>query len=227
MSKNPRFWRNLTLIAFAHLTLVVALIHWSLAARGAPDAESLVWLSGSEDLEPSRLGSSAASPPRISAPTVESEALKPDEAENDQQSLAQAKSEIELATPTSTPKPSPSTPPKPKATSKPTPKPTSKPTRKKTVLAKASKSSPHAKPSLSKSKEEETDSRIEKKKSAKITSAKTKSSSDGGAEKIGAAGKGGSYADGESSASEFTWYANMLHDRFYSAWIQPTSTVVS
>src|SRR5262249_44158951 len=46
-------------------------------------------------------------------------------------------------------------------------------------------------------------------------------------EKIGSAGKGGSYADGESSASEFTWYANMLHDRFYSAWIQPTSTVVS
>ena len=32
---------------------------------------------------------------------------------------------------------------------------------------------------------------------------------------------------GESNASEFGWYGNMLHDRFYSAWIQPTTTVAS
>ena len=30
---------------------------------------------------------------------------------------------------------------------------------------------------------------------------------------------------GANSASEFGWYGNMLHDRFYSAWIQPTTHV--
>jgi hypothetical protein len=28
-------------------------------------------------------------------------------------------------------------------------------------------------------------------------------------------------------SSEFGWYGKMLHDRFYSAWIQPTTTVAS
>jgi TonB family protein len=32
---------------------------------------------------------------------------------------------------------------------------------------------------------------------------------------------------GGSSTSEFGWYGNMLHDRFYSAWIQPTTNVPS
>jgi TonB family protein len=30
---------------------------------------------------------------------------------------------------------------------------------------------------------------------------------------------------GGNSATEFGWYGNMLHDRFYSAWIQPTTHV--
>jgi hypothetical protein len=38
--------------------------------------------------------------------------------------------------------------------------------------------------------------------------------------------KGGG-AGGGSSVSEFAWYGNMLHDRFYSAWIQPTTNVPS
>jgi hypothetical protein len=94
------------------------------------------------------------------------------------------------------------------------------------VLAKASNSPAHAKPSLRKSKEEQSDSVAEKKKSAKAASAKTKSSSDNGSGKAASAGKSGS-AGGGSSASEFGWYGNMLHDRFYSAWIQPTTTVAS
>ena len=36
-----------------------------------------------------------------------------------------------------------------------------------------------------------------------------------------------SHVGGGSSASEFGWYGNMLHDRFYSAWIQPTTSVPS
>jgi outer membrane biosynthesis protein TonB len=221
MSKKPRFWRNVTLIALAHVALIAGLIRWSLAARSAPDAESLVWLSAG-DLEPGRSDDSGASSPKTSKPSAESEPLKPDQEEKEQPPLTQAKSEIEL------PKPTPMETPVQKATAKPkaTPKTTPKPTPKKTVLAKASRSSGHAKSSLPKSKEEQTDSSTEKKKSAKTASAKSKSSSDNGGGKTGSAGKGGS-ASGGSNASEFGWYGHMLHDRFYSAWIQPTSTVAS
>jgi TonB family protein len=228
MSKKPRFWRNVTLIALAHLALIAGLIRWSLAARSAPDAESLVWLSGAKDLELGISESSAAPSPKISVPSVESESLRSDEKEKGQSPLTQAKSEIEL------PKPTPMERPVPKATAK--PKPTTKPTPKKAVLAKATKSSAHPKSSPPKSTGEQTDASNEKKKSAKTFSAKAKSSADNGSEKTGSAGKGGSVRQGTdspgrtgggTSASEFGWYGNMLHDRFYSAWIQPTTTVAS
>src|SRR5215831_6087303 len=96
MSKNPRFWRNVTLIALAHAALIAGLIRWSLAARSTPEAESLVWLSGAEDLATERSDSSTASPKKISVPSAESESLKPNEKEKGQPALTQAKSEIEL-----------------------------------------------------------------------------------------------------------------------------------
>ena len=201
---SPRFWRNVTLIALAHVALITGLIHWSLAARSAPEAESLVWLSGVEDLAAEKSEGTAAPPTKISVASIEPEPLKPDEKEKEQPPLTQAKSEIELPKPT----------------------PTAKPTSKKTVLAKASTSSEHAKSSLPKSRGEQTDAVDEKKKSAKTASAKAKSSSDKDSGKTSSAGKSGS-AGGGSNASEIGWYGNMLHDRFYSAWIQPTSTVAS
>jgi TonB family protein len=225
MSKKPRFWRNVTLIALAHVALIAGLIRWSLAARSAPDAESLVWLSAG-DLEPGRSDNSVASSSKISIPSVESEPLKPDEEEKEQPPLTQAKSDIELPKPTPMETPVPKATAKPKATPKPTPKPTPKSTPKKTVLAKATKSSAHPKSSPPKSTGDQTDTSNEKKKSTKIVSAKTESSSGSGSGKTGSAGKGDS-AGGGGNASEFAWYGNMLHDRFYSAWIQPTTTVAS
>jgi outer membrane biosynthesis protein TonB len=220
MSTTPRFWRNLTLIALAHVALIAGLIRWSVAARSAPDAESLVWLSGAEDLAAERSEGRAAAPTEISVPSAQPETSEPDKKEKEQSRLTQAKSEIELPKPTPTATPGPR--PKPKATLK----PTAKPTPKKTVLAKVSKSSAHAKSSVPKSKEGQSDSSTEKKKSANTASAKTKSTSETGSEKTGSVGKSGS-AGGRSNASEFGWYGNMLHDRFYSAWIQPTTTVAS
>jgi outer membrane biosynthesis protein TonB len=221
MSKNSRFWRNVTLIALAHVVLIAGLIRWSLAARSAPDAESLVWLSGG-DLEPGRSDNSVASSSKISISSVESEPLKPNEEEKEQPALTQAKSEIDLPKPTPIETPAPKATAKPKAISKATPKPTPRSTPKKTGLAKVAKSSPHPKSNPSKSTGEQTDATNEKKKTAK-----TKSSTDNGAGKIGSAGKGGGHAGGGTSASEFGWYGNMLHDRFYSAWIQPTTSVPS
>jgi outer membrane biosynthesis protein TonB len=225
MSKNSRFWRNVTLIALAHVVLIAWLIRWSLAARSAPDAESLVWLSAG-DLEPGRSDNSVASSSKISISSVESQSLKPNEEEKEQSALTQAKSEIELPKPTPIETPAPEATAKPKTISKATPKPTPRSTLKKTGLAKVAKSSPHPKSSPPKSTREETDASNEKKKSAELVSAKTKSSADNGAGKIGSAGKGGGHAGG-TSASEFGWYGNMLHDRFYSAWIQPTTSVPS
>jgi TonB family protein len=218
MSKKPRFWRNVTLIALAHVALIAGLIRWSLAARSAPDAESLVWLSAG-DLEPGRSDNSVASSSKISIPSVESEPLKPDEEEKERPPLTQAKSEIDL------PKPTPMETPVPKATPKPKATPESTPG--KTMLVKATKSSAHPKSSPPKSAGDQTDASNEKKKSAKTVSAKAKSAADNGVGKTGSAGKGGGHAAGGTNASEFGWYGNMLHDRFYSAWIQPTTTVAS
>jgi TonB family protein len=93
------------------------------------------------------------------------------------------------------------------------------------VLAKVS---PKAKSSPTKSAEKakQTDANAEKKKIAKAASAKNGSSSQDSTGKGSSAGKGG-HAGGGKSASEFGWYGNMLHDRFYSAWIQPTTNVPS
>jgi outer membrane biosynthesis protein TonB len=227
MSTSPRFWRNVTLIALAHVALIAGLIRWSVAARSAPDAESLVWLSAG-DLESVRSDNSVASSAKVSMPSVESEPLRPDEEEEKEQPrLTQAKSEIELPKPTPMETPVPRATAKPKATTKPTPKPTPRSTPKKTVLAKATKSSAHPKSSSPKSTGDQTDSSNEKKKTAKTASAKTESSSENGTGKTSSAGKGGGHEGGGTSASEFGWYGNMLHDRFYSAWIQPTTTVSS
>jgi len=37
------------------------------------------------------------------------------------------------------------------------------------------------------------------------------------------AGSGGGRAGGSANAGQFAWYGSMLHDRFYSEWVQPTT----
>jgi len=63
-------------------------------------------------------------------------------------------------------------------------------------------------------------------KKDKIVLAKKDSAPQSASGQSGSTGKPGS-ASGGSSTSEFGWYGNMLHDRFYSAWIQPTMNVPS
>src|SRR5262249_14035800 len=60
-------------------------------------------------------------------------------------------------------------------------------------------------------------------KKEKIAMAKEDSASQTERGQSGSTGKAG----GGSSGSEFGWYGNMLHDRFYSAWIQPTTNIPS
>lgn len=220
MAKDRRFWRNVTLITLAHVALIAGLIRWSVAARASTNAESIVWLGGAEDLAAGENGE-APSAQRETHP-VEPKPLKDEQAEEEKPVVTPAKSEIELSTPkptqtaTPTPKPTASSTPKPKVTPKAIPKPGPR----KILLAKASpKPLAKTKPSSAKSSEKS-------EKSKKSLTGKTGTASQSTSGKTRSTSKGGG-AGGGSSASEFGWYGNMLHDRFYSAWMQPTANVAS
>jgi TonB family protein len=214
------FWRNVFLIALAHVALIAGLIRWSVAARVPSKPESIVWLSSAGDLVSSGSEEEEAPPPRVTPPTEADDK----EVEQERHVATTVKSEIEL--PSATPKPTPTATPAPKPSATPalkpktTPKATPKSTPKERLVAKASPK-PSAKPKSSTSKESP---KSEKKE--KIALLKKDSASQNGSAQSGSTGKAGS-AGGGSSGSEFGWYGNMLHDRFYSAWIQPTTNVPS
>jgi TonB family protein len=228
------FWRNVALIALAHVALIAGLIRWSVAARASSNPENIVWLGGAGDLSADESEKQESPSPKQPATEIESSESKQDEAAEKEPVVTTAKSEIELPSatpkPTETPEPKPSvTPtPKPKVTPKSSPKPARNaahnvaggPTPKKTLVAKASPK-PLAKPKPSPAK-----ANAKSEKRDEITLAKKDSASRSGSGQGGSTGKAGS-ASGGSSAFEFGWYGNMLHDRFYSAWIQPTTNVPS
>src|SRR5436309_8690428 len=234
MSKDARFWRNVILIALAHIALLAGLIRWSLQAKRSSNAQSIVWIGGAEN-GGGETKSAEPSLVKVICARAEPTPLKSDEPDDEKPLLTAAKSEIQLPTPKpaakSMPihKPTASPTPKAKATPEQTPKTTPKPSPNKTVLAKASpKPSPKVKPTPAKSSEkaEQSDINTEKKKIAINATGKNGSSSQTSSGKTNSAVKGG-HAGGGSSASEFGWYGNMLHDRFYSAWIQPTTNITS
>ena len=245
MAKDARFWRNVTLIGLAHAAILVGLIRWSSETKSS-NRQTIVWMNGGagDGVAKTR---SAAAPKQVKAstPPPEPRPSKTKEAEDEQLVLTSAKSDIQLPTPASTMTPKPSANPKPtlKATLKPTPKPTPRLTPKKTVLAKAlPKRSPKAKPTPAESDEndKQADADAEKKKIAKAALAKNDAGDSNSSEKPvkktttvqsgsskGTSAGANGHAGGAGSASEFGWYGSMLHDRFYSEWIQPTTVISS
>jgi TonB family protein len=220
---SGRFWRNVVLIALAHVALIAALIRWSVAARASSNPESIVWLGGAGDLSADESEKHESPSPKQPPTDSEFSGSEQNEPAAEKPVVTTAKSEIEI--PTATPKPTATaTPAKPSATpalrAKITPKPIPKPTPKKTLVAKASPK-PATKPKPTPAK-----ANAKSEKKDKITLAKKDSASQSGSAQSGSTGKTGS-AGGGGSASEFGWYGNMLHDRFYSAWIQPTTNVPS
>ena len=254
MPKNARFWRNVALIGLAHIALIVGLVRWSRQTKNA-GSQNIVWMSGGagdgnaaeEKMAPS------PKPRKATTPRVEStpEPLRTEEAEEEPPVLTSAPSEIQLPTPKpsprSTPAASPARTPKPKVTPKPTPRPKKKPTPKsspkKTVLAKASPKSPPKTKLTSEDADRNSEQRnadAEKKKIATAAVAKNNASETDSAEKParkpnaapGAGGKGtssgaGGHAGGAGGETRFGWYGSMLHDRFYSEWLQPTTVASS
>lgn len=239
MARDARFWRNVAVIGLAHVAILIGLIRWSRESKKS-NASDIIWMeSGAGDV--------AAAPPVSKPRPNESEetphptpeASKIEEAE-EQPSVAPLKSDIQLPTPlpspTATPTPKQTATPIPKPSAAPprlTPKPTPKATPKRKVVAKAT-----PKPTATPKKKE--DSEAKRKEMAKATPAKEKSDNADGESKSEQPGKktkatqasgktSGSGSEGTGSgagsSSEFGWYGNMLHDRFYSEWVQPTTVV--
>jgi len=216
---SGRFWGNVVLIALAHIALIAGLIRWSVAARASSHPESIVWLGGAGDLSADESEKHESPSPKQPPTSTESSGSEQNEPADEKPVVTTAKSEIEI--PTATPKPTATaTPAKPSATPALSAKITPKPTPKKTLVAKASPK-PATKPKPSPAK-----ANAKSEKKDKITLVKKDSASRSGSVQSGSTGKAAS-AGGGSSTSEFGWYGNMLHDRFYSAWIQPTKNVPS
>jgi len=223
VGRDRGFWRNVFLIALAHVVLITGLIRWSAAAKAPSNPENIVWL-GAGDLSADE--SQKQELPLAKQPAADTESREPeqDEAADEKPVVTSAKSEIEL--PTATPKPTATATPLPKPSPTPalrtktTPKPIPRSTPRKALVAKAS-----PKPAA-KAKSSPTKANAKAEKKAKIVLAKKDSPTQSGSGQSGSTGKNGSDGGG-SSASEFGWYGNMLHDRFYSAWIQPTTNVPS
>jgi TonB family protein len=101
------------------------------------------------------------------------------------------------------------------------PKPSATPRKKETAedSEEAKKKKEVAKSALAKNEENDEDDASRQKPTKKAVAAH--------ADKKGSAGGGGGVANGSGGSSEFGWYGSMLHDRFYSEWIQPTTVIAS
>jgi TonB family protein len=252
MPKDARFWRNVTIIALLHLAILLGLLWWSRTPRRAPN--DVVWMeagagsSGATGAPPPAAIAAPVETP-LATPNEVKEEPTPEILPTARSEIELPATPSPTAIPSATPTPKPTPPPTatPSATPKPTPKPTARSTPKHTPTPK-SKASPSPtkkatpKPKPTEATKEENAETAHKKTIAKTALGKDEAgeSSEGspfekpvkkataaGESASEAKGKGGSggHGEGEGGASEFGWYANMLHDRFYSEWVQPTSVV--
>jgi TonB family protein len=218
MARDARFWRNVTIIAVAHIAVLITLVRWS-RETPRPNLQSIVWMSGGAEIPAQRPPS--IKPPLEKPPQLEDEPARAEPEEKEEPPVpASLKSDIQLPaatpTPVATPPPKPSVTPVPKASPKPTARPTPKATPKRTVVAKATpKPTPKKKATPAEQEKKGDENRKEETKAA--------SDNPNNADRDKSASTGPS--NGAARASEFSWYGKMLHDRFYSEWIQPTTSV--
>jgi TonB family protein len=237
MTRDARFWRNVTIVGLIHVVLLLGLLWWSWSPGRV--TKDVVWMEGGAGMESA--AAAQTPPPALETPPVATP--EPAEEQPAPEIAPTAKSEIEIPTPkvsvtptptpipTTTPKPTPSPTPKPSATptvtpeKKATPKPTPKPTpdeEEEAAAKELERKKAIAKAALAKEQSGESDRESSAKPAKKATAV-------GSEEKSKAKGSGGSggKGEGEGGVSAFGWYGNMLHDRFYSEWVQPTSVVHS
>jgi len=214
MRRNARFWRNVTLIALVHHGALLALLRWAGSSKVAA-AQEITWLNtGGEPTVTADLAKAEETP----TPEPERKSSSPEE---NQPASTPAKSEIQI--PAATPHPTPS----PSAVPKPPPKPSPKPSPRKKASPK-----PSATPEKKKSHAETTPAN--KKGTAKKTADKKDKTASARSEKESnekTATTGNGSLSGKPGATanpvNASWYGNMLHDRFYREWEQPTTVVAS
>src|SRR5438270_9191069 len=209
MRRNARFWRNVTLIALVHLGVLIALLRWAGSSKIA-SAQEITWLNtGGEPTATAEVAKEETPPPE-----PESKSSPPKE---NQLAATPAKSEIQIPAATPHPTPSPSAVPKPSPKSSPrkkaSPKPSATPEKK--------KSHPETTPA----KKKETGKKPADKKDKTASTRSEKESN----EKTSTTGKGNLSGKTGATANpaNASWYGNMLHDRFYREWEQPTTVVAS
>src|SRR5262250_2024719 len=93
---SGRFWRNVVLIALAHVALIAGLIRWSVAAKASTNPESIVWLGGAGDLPADESEKRESKSPKQPAVADELSQTKKDEALDEKPVVTSAKGEIEL-----------------------------------------------------------------------------------------------------------------------------------
>ncbi|CAN5267672.1 hypothetical protein BH20VER2_BH20VER2_14630 [soil metagenome] len=242
MPRDVRFWRNVAIIGICHVAALVGLIRLSVEKKNVP-ASDVVWMEGgafaASAVVPLPALEPEPPPEPIATPPPEEQIILPPPEEPPL--VTPVVSEIEVATPTPTPtlppsptprptaKPSPTPFPKPKptpkATATPKRKPTPKPTPKQTLLAKASpaptpKPTPQPTPRSEEPAETPTPAAEPKQTpNEQGTSAPARNTVSG------TSGSTTGRGSGAANPSQLASYRKRLHDRFYSGWVQPTTTL--
>lgn len=229
MRREASFWRNVGLIGLLHVAAVIGLTRWSGRTEKTAPSE-IRWLEGGPASEsgPKPVPVVGAPESEPSASPIEIASTPPDPIpdpvkEEAPSSMPAAESELRLAspTPTATPKPTPAPTPSPRAKASPSPTP------KKKIRAKTSPTpSPKPRKVTAKKSSESSAKKVVIKADAPEKQSPRISDSPAAAAPASSntAGTGGR-GSGAGGASQFGWYASMLHDRFFSEWVQPTTNV--
>jgi TonB family protein len=220
MRRDASFWRNVGIIGALHVAVLAGVVRWSSRAA-RPSPSDILWMGAGVTAEnvaatvESKVGAPEAQEPvaieegREEAPIVTTEPPPPS---------VPAKSDIEMSSPTPTAIPKPTATPSASPLAKVSPKATPKPTPHKAKASPKSTATPKKKTAA-----------VEPKKiSAKpdvSPNEPARESSPAAAKTSGVSGAAGSEGKRNSpgGTAQFGRYASMLHDRFFSEWVQPTT----
>lgn len=198
MGQDARFWRNVIIIAIAHVAILLMLARWNAEAQ-RPNLQSVVWLNNATAITTTQ--------PKAGGDTALSRELPGSDLEHQGEApyAKSVESDVHLATPLPTSAAIPVSRPSPRVM----PKVVLKATPKKPVVA-TPKPSPKKK--TTPVEEGASDQNREAVKSAPDDN------------RVVDGDKTGSAGSGMIRSSEFSSYGKMLHNRFYSEWRQPTTS---